>query len=370
MKHYAHIFGYIFLTALLFSCSKNDDSPNPGEPGSSDPVSVRLDTIFSLAENGDPVEIPVTFDAPARVAGTIKIRITADLDLQVQTVPAPVGGVIELEVEEGDLSASFTLVPVNDALIGGMKSVSFEVISVSNGFTVGEQASGEVEIIDDELAGKPKSFETSGGGWKVSRTYEYRPDGLIDKVRWKNETPNETTGTDTYFYSEGKIARINYYPGRDAYFLWENGRIRSSEILENGIRKSYSEYDYDAAGNIGAIQEFTLQPNGEYVQSYVYIYLYFNDGNLYKQLTYIPTELPEEYELTSTRTHENYLDKPNEFPVNEIVPTVRAQVNLPGSFRIEQGTTDLTYLFSYEFDSEGRVTRRATNGEVTTYTYY
>lgn len=362
--------GYILLPAILIGCSKNDDDQGPGNPGGSDPIAINLEEDFSHSENADAAEIQLNLETPAPKAGQVSIRITADEGLQFQTIPAAANGALTLQIAKGAETLAFTLVPQDDDLIGGMKHVEFTIDAVSEGYAIGDRGTVSVEIIDDELQGKPKNYETSGGGWKSSKMYFYRPDGLVDRVEWQTETPGLRQGTDTYYYTGGKISRINYHDGRDEYFYWENGRLITSEVIDNGIKKSYEVYDYDDAGNIGGKQQFDLQGSGEYTLSYVYVYLFFQDGNLYKQLTYIPVDTPEEYEMISTRTYENYLDKTNSFPLVEVVPTIQAQHKLPGSYRVEENGADLHYSFTYEYDSEGRAIRRVTNGEETTYGYY
>ena len=361
--------GYILLPAILIGCSKDDDQA-PGNPGGSNPVAINLVEDFSHLENAEAVEITLNLEIPAFRTGQVTIRIAADDGLQFHTVPAAINGFLTLQIAEEAETVAFTLVPQDDDLIGGMKHVDFTISSASEGFAIGERGSVSVEIIDDELQGKPRSYQSSGGGWKSSKTYLYRPDGQIDRVEWETETPGLRRGTDTYYYEDGKISRINYHDGRDEYFYWDNGRLATSEVIDQGVRKSYDVYAYDEAGNIGGKQQFDLQGSGEYTLSHVFVNLFFTDGNLYRQLTYIPVDTPEEYELISTRTYENYLDKPNMFPVVEVVPTVQAQHNLPGSYRVEENGADLQYVFSYEYDTEGRAVRRTTQGEETTYSYY
>jgi hypothetical protein len=143
-----------------------------------------------------------------------------------------------------------------------------------------------------------------------------------------------------------------------------------SETIENGIKKSYALYDYDQAGNIGGKATYYLQSDGSYKQSLTFIYLYFNDGNLYKQLTYTPSDGNEEYVLLSTRTYEGYLNVSNPFPVFEIVPTISAQIKLPSSYRMEENGVNLVYHFSYQVNENGLPISRSTNLETTIYAYY
>lgn len=232
------------------------------------------------------------------------------------------------------------------------------------------------DLGDNRATPKPKSYVTHGGGWSSKKTYEYDETGRINKVHWVTETPFLRQGTDTYYYdASGQVERINRYSGRDDYYYYENGRIIRSETIQDGVLKSYSEYDYDPAGNVGAQALYHRNPyTGEMAQSYIFIYLYFNDGNIYKQLTYLPASGAEEPELHSTRTYDNYTDTLNPFPMIEILPNAVAQKHLPGTFRIEENGVDLQYRLSYEFDENGVLVKRVTTGpggtEATVYEYY
>jgi len=103
-------------------------------------------------------------------------------------------------------------------------------------------------------------------------------------------------------------------------------------------------------------------------------YLYFTDGNLYKQLSYAPSVNGEEPVLLSTRTYEGYIDSANPFPMVEILPTVNTQAKLPSSFRVEENGVDLIYNLSYEFGNDGLVKKRTASSaqatEVAVYSYY
>lgn len=149
--------------------------------------------------------------------------------------------------------------------------------------------------------------------------------------------------------------------------------MRSEKII-NGQKTAYSEYDYDSDGNIGAQALYNRQASGEYKLSLLFVYLYFTDGNLYKQLTFIPIAGSEEHQLISTRTYEGYSNVLNPFPAIEIVPGVVAQRTLPASYRLEENGADLLYQFSYQYRADGLPARRATSGagqaEMTTYQYY
>lgn len=360
-----------FLLVLLASCSTDDESIPPQEPAPQPSNSaVEFGDDITLFENSGSLEVKLEFSKPAIKDGLIQIAIAIPEGLNFYTMPSAANKIITINVEKGDSYTSFSIVPENDNVIKGMKDILFDLNAVSEGFIMGEKKTLAVELIDDELHGKPKSFETITVNWKVKNTYTYTPEGRIHKIEWRKETPNLLTGTETYYYSYGKIARINYSENHDEYFYWDGDIIRSSEIIQNGIKTSFSEYNYNEEGNIGSKHVYYQDPNGGYKESFVYSYLYFPDGNLRLQITFIPDNSIDGYAVISQRYHDNYLDKPNWFPVNEIVPSLVAQKNLPGSYRILENGVDLSYSFTYQFDTEGKAVKRETNGETTTYTYY
>jgi hypothetical protein len=87
-----------------------------------------------------------------------------------------------------------------------------------------------------------------------------------------------------------------------------------------------------------------------------------------------PASETEEPLIISTETFDNYLNKPNPFPVVEVLPNIKAQKELPASYRYEGNGHDLQYNFSYEFREDGQVGKRTTTGprgvEVAVYYYY
>ncbi len=370
MKSIKSIFlGYLIMS--LVACSSEDDGipwqePIP-QPSNS---TIEFGDDLTLFENAGTLEVNLEFNSKAAKDGLIQIAISIPEGLNFYTMPSAANNTITLNIIKGDNSASFSILPENDDLIKGMKDIYFELRSVSEGFTIGTKKNLTVELIDDELHGRPKSFETITGNWKVKNTYSYTPEGKIHKIEWRKETPNLITGTETYYYLNGKIGRINYSQNHDEYFYWDGDIIRSSEIIENGVKTSFSEYEYDPEGNIGSKRVYHQNPNGGYNLSFVFAFLYSTEGNLRMQITFIPDDSFDGYAVISQRFHENYSDKINWFPVNEIVPTIATQKNLPGTYRIEENGFNLSYSFSYQFNSEGKAIRRETIGETTTYEYY
>ncbi|GJM31529.1 MAG: hypothetical protein DHS20C18_05300 [Saprospiraceae bacterium] len=369
------IIGLLILVNMM-ACKKDDTDVIPIETD----VQVQFGLDVVLMENAEPKEISISFSKKAKKDGLIKVAVNTDTPMAFHTEPAVSNGLLELPITKGDQSASFTITPVNNQIQDENRTIIFELSSVTEGFIIGTKKSFTLTITDDdnnELPGRAKSYETIGGGWRNKKTYLYDEAGRIDKILWETETPGLRTGTDTYEYGlNGLIERVNTDPDHDEYFIQENGKIVRSERYKNGIKVEYNEFDYDAAGNVGAQAQYFLQPSGEFNHAFTYVNLYYANGNIHKQLIYTPSGDPEEEDLLiRIKTYDGYSDKLNPFPTFEVIPGINGQPNLPGIFRDQNNGIDYVYHFSYEYRSDGLPIRRTITGnvgspEVTTYTYY
>ncbi|MDX1700731.1 MAG: hypothetical protein R3250_08945, partial [Melioribacteraceae bacterium] len=182
-----------------------------------------------------------------------------------------------------------------------------------------------------------------------------------------------STTTHYSYDGDGNILSIitdDFYGEQKVNFYWKDGKLEKSEEYTDNELVSYSLYDYDTAGNIGGKAVYQPDQAGEFKENFIYVYLYFTTGNLYKQQIYYHSENDVDYSLISTRTYDNYLDKTNLFPVNEIIPGIMTQKNLPGLYRIEENGSDLTFIFTYEYSEKGFAIKRNTQGEEIIYEYY
>lgn len=352
----------------LISCSTDDNDTVPGTPAESDPVLINFESDLSIIENGDAETVIINFDAPAPTNGEINVKLEPDEGLLYSAEPAAVNNILKINVLKDQESASFKVKIIDDNVIKGHKNLSLSINSVSSNFLIGNTKSISVAVMDDELLGKPKSFSEPG----IKHEYFYQEDGKINKVVRTFAGPTSTTSFYTYNV-DGSILKIetdDFYSKVTVEFHWKDGKLEKSEEYLDDQLISYSLYDYDAAGNIGGKIVYQREESGEFKENFIYIYLFFTSGNLYKQQIYYVKEGEEDHELISTRTYDNYLDKVNLFPVNEIIPGVMTQKNLPGLYRLEENGYDLTYQFTYEYSENGYAIKRITQGEEITYTYY
>lgn len=333
-----------------------------------------LQTTVSESTTGGSV-ITVSLSAPAPAPGIIGIVYASDklaYGVDFITEPALENSKISLALTTGATQATFKVIPVNNQVFDGERSVVFTLVNGQGSVRLGQSVVLQLNITDDESAPKIKGYETVGGGWKVSRLFEYDDHDNLVKITWEQYTPAYQGGTYTYEYLQGRLHKMVENANRETYYLWEGDRIVKEEQYTNGLLSKYVLYHYDQAGKIGEAAFHYKQPDGSIKMGLLFVYLYFTDGNLYKKMVYNPQEGSEDYSLISTTTYDNYLDVENPFPV-EIVPNGNAQPKLPGSYREEANGHDTHYTFTYEFDGSGRpVKRTATSGmksEITTYRY-
>lgn len=333
------------------------------------------ETIREDDEEG--ISAAINFSSAIPGTGKIIIEQTTTSGNTSFTILPPPGndGKLVLEAPLGATGAGFKILPLNDNIITGHDTVEFRISRVEGALIEGNENSFIVTILDDELVSKPRGYENSGGGWSSREIYEYDEAGRIHKVIWETKTPGTRNGVRTYYYDQnGLIQRINHYPNHDEYFFTGNGKIVRSEVIENSEKKSYILYNYDDEGNVAGKEEWFLQPSGHFKREFILVFLYFTEGDIYKQLTYHDADEAEEPVLVSTRTYDGYLDKPNPFPMTEIFPNEVIQRRLPTVYRIQEGNADLTYTLSYEFRNDGLPVKRHASGpkgsEVVVFLYY
>jgi hypothetical protein len=290
------------------------------------------------------------------------------------TVPAFENGALVLPVAAGATQVSFVVNPLNDALFNADRTINFQIAAVSSVLTKSGQISHSLTIKDDELAGRAKSYKTmAGSGWASSKEFHYAADGKLEKIVWATATPGEDRGERLFYYNaDGMLDRVKESSVTYIKYIRENGRIVKSEEYDNDELDRYTLYGYDQAGNIGEVAIYDRQRDGSFVFSLQFVYLYYNDGNLYKKLAYQPQTSGDPVLLT-THTYENYLDVANPFSI-EIVHGQPIQNKLPLTYREDTGSKVYEYSFTYEFLPGNILSSRTATGagirETTLYEYY
>lgn len=332
---------------------------------------------ITLQENNTAgIDYQIHFSEALASAGEIKITLSSEKALygaHFVTEPAARDNAITLPLAAGIRVIGFKVKAIDNQDLTGDLEIRFNISQTSDFISRGDKLEQTLTIRDEELAGKPKGYEVTAGNVTLKKFYEYDTQGRISRVNWESYAPYHTQGTDTYFYdAAGRIEKINKHAFKDIIYHWENGRIVRSDEVSDGVIKSYTQYDYDDAGNVGGVVSYYRQDNGEFLKGLFTIYLYFVDGNLYKSLTYNDAGDPEDPQLVRTRTYENYIDVSNPFPMTEILPGVKLQTKLSTTYRTEEAGTDLTYQMTYEYRPDGLPGKRiaTAQGDLQTAVYH
>jgi hypothetical protein len=352
----------------------DDDAPAPTS------VANFLNNGATITENDQAgVEYVIQLSTPAASAGTITIGVNAGSGVYARhflSQPAINDGKLVLDVAQGQATVSFRVSSIENAEATGQLDLVFSINETTGNIVRGERTDETLTIVDDELLGKPKGYNNSNSVDSYATMYEYDIQGRITKRNWVSHTPYKQSGTDEYFYNNAnQVIKIRKHAYKEIVFTWSGDRIIKSEEVQEGVVKSYTDYGYDDAGNVGLVAPYYRQNNGEYKAGLFFVYLYFNDGNVYKQLTYNPLEDAEaEPVLVSTKTYDNYLDVANPFPMVEILPGIKSQRKLATTYVVEENGTTQTYHITYEFREDGQPAKRHTTGagnaQIVDYQYY
>lgn len=374
--------------ASLFAACKESERITPITPRQpaqdvpSTPVTAAVAAFQTASANlkeSDPnqlnIAIPLSKAAP--VDGTLTIKLTpthSEHGVDFVTSPEAVNREILLPVAKGATSIGFSIQSVQNTIVNYGRTIQFTLDRASGGVSVTANSSYSLEIQDDELAGKLKNYETISGNWRALREFTYVDQGLVKAINWTSYTPFPVTGSYTYKHENGRLALMTDQVGFVTYYFWEGNRVVKSEKFASQNLVQRIEYGYDDAGNVGEMVYYDRQPDGTMQRSIVFIFLYYNDGNVYKKMTYHVQE-DQELTLLSTQTFENYLMKPNPVPMVETLPHLNAQPNLPQSYRYELHDTVVEYQMQYRFRADGLLTQRTVadgkgTTETTNYTYH
>jgi hypothetical protein len=363
--------GFVIGSQRVLKISLNDDEV-PAQVG------FMLNQGSARENSSAASEVIIVFSHAVTGAGSIEIAMTshdATYGTHFVTVPEAANGKIILPVEDGEDHVQFKVIPLNDLKYNGNRNINYVISDVEGSMIKGDQVTHQLTITDDELEGKYKGYTVVAGNWSYKRIYEYNEDGTVSKINWEQNTPYYSGGTYSFHYNEeGRVVKRVESAVDETVYTWQEGKIVKSEKFNNGELKQFTLYGYDDAGNVGESAVHDRQPNGEYKLSLLFVYLYRTDGNIYKQLTHVPIEGPEEYSLISTRTFDQYLDSASPFSMLEILPNINSQPNLPGSYQVEENGHNILYQFTYVFDENGNPTRRtatsSAGSEVASYEYY
>ena len=138
---------------ILISC--NDD-----EEVSVDKVSLAFPTdSVTFDENSGESKTAIVLSEAAKGTGSVTIQLSgATYGTDYTTIPDGSSGSVTIEVEEGTLFRSFSLIPVDNDELDGNKSVTLTMTEATGSVELGNQTTIVLTIDDDERPA-PVNFE-------------------------------------------------------------------------------------------------------------------------------------------------------------------------------------------------------------------
>lgn len=321
---------------------------------------------FVEEDDLEGTEVRVWLSHPSPGEGSVTIEVEGAVAEHFSTnPPMDSNNTILLEVEEGAQEIKFRILPKDNSKISYHQSFQFTISETGGVVSKGEILNMQLTIQDDELQGKIKSETIVTDELTSQKTWEYDTEGRISNIKIIFSTNPNFYRNYTYTYNEaGQLAVIYHFPGYWLNFKWANGKVVETELIDAFLRATYSNYEYDAAGQVIKKTDYGTDDS----KMAIYEYEYHSNGDLKTLRTYEPGT-GNNFNLVSTLTYETYNEVFNPFPV-EIIPTEISQHHLPTSFRLEEDGTNILKYYTYEYGYEDRVVKRSTTGEVTTYSYY
>ena len=371
------------LIGLLTNCSEDDDEMNPSEGIRY--TFIQFSEYQSVLENEGPQEIFIPFSRSAYSSGEIQLKLNIEEELNFQTIPEMIDGIITLQVNEGDQKVSFTLIPNNDDRVNGYQELTFIVHFLSETLRNSNNRNLIISLLDDELSGMPKSLELTSTFDIETHQYFYNSNKKISKtIINHNDSWSNWTSIFRYYYdNELNLTRKTLFFGdseadasynNDIIYIWENGRVIQTDYMVGNTKSFYTIYEYDEQNNVILKKEYDIVSSTEELLLYKTNYTYNQNNDLIENRTtiyYHPNDWwPEEGESTTIISYGEYTQFSNPFPMNEIIPGVFYQQNLPGIMTIQIDDNPLeTYNYTYEFDSNGRLIKRIATEETAIFGY-
>lgn len=368
----------LLLAMVLLSCTDQKDTVPL--PVLDNPVVNVGETSYSLLENNvKGIIVPIKLSNPAIEDSEIILQQTGGSPESNTFTALPIldeHQQIKIPVRKGMLVANLKFFPINDDVINvpEHRKFTFEIIETTSKLIKGDRLIFELEIVDDELVGKLKSFENLGQ-WKSKKTFEYTYFGEIKRIFWQTETPDKLIGSETYNYDDSKkLIAKNELPSNTTYiYTYAQDKIVKTEKVRGGNLLSYRLFDYDSQGHLQEEIFYDRDVHGELVLRSKNHFTYLENGNVHTISLEIPAEASN-WELLTKFTFENYIDKINPVPYFEVVPGFNIQPNLPGKLTIEEQNSTQVYTFQYNFNNAGKVISRnligAIGSEISHYSYY
>ncbi len=366
---------FLAMPLLFFgtACKDQEEIIPQGNPIS---LNFKESSLSFTESQTSGLEVILHLDKLARANSEITLRLQhGALDGRWETTPAISDqNELKIPVTRGARQVSFQIKPVNDLLYNGNLNLTFKIIQVGPDLKIGTNDQIDLMLIDDELSGKLKSFETQGMLTQY-RSFDYSLYGKINRVVHKNSQASNAEISYTYLYDDkSQLIRINSNPAYINQTFFDEGNVLARTIKQFSSNQVESEeYTFDSENRILGI---TVRDRNAVAQNPVKTYTEFTyhaNGNVHTITTMEPISNLE-YQVIRKITYTDYLEKTNPVPFYQDIPTLMIQPQLPGKVVIEEHNTTFTYGLAYQFDSSGKVTLRTASGpsgsENTRYFYY
>ena len=368
---------------VFLGCSEDDETPPLQAPRY---TLIKIEKEFRFFEDQGPQEIIIPFVSNAYSDGEFKLSLHTEDEINFETIPEMLNGVISFKVKKGDANAVLIVTPQNDESINGYHDYSFTLTALSEYFRRANENNLEIGIYDDELNGMPRNFESSSKSSELSIEFFYNSDKKLHKTNqlYSDDWFDLNEVIKYYYDDEKKLIKTKHSLGLDdanpqqvheIIYIWENDLVVQTNYMAGEIKQYYTVYEYDAHHNVSMAEEYYVQsPLEEPILTYRTIYSYDGNDNLTeKHITtyYHPNEWDSQDDETLSKiTYGEYVEYEGTFPVNEIIPGVIYQKNLPGFMKVEEeGALAVISNYSYEFNVEGKLTKRTTDDETAVFNY-
>lgn len=209
-------------------------------------------------------------------------------------------------------------------------------------------------------------------------TFVYNSEKLLTKVSFADA--GELSVTNIFYDAQKKVREVEGGDGFVYQFKYENGRVKTVDILAGATKIGFNSYEYNAAGQIKTITTFMAQDNNAAFPPFLkvsYEYVNATSANVSKITFEAFNEATNGYELSNTLEYSDYDNKQNplkDFGVLSYVLFNMNPDNNPGKLveKDENGAVIATTTFTYTYDSKGRpsqaVERVNTGGQIETST--
>jgi hypothetical protein len=284
-------------------------------------------------------------------------------------------GIIKLPVRKGNTEINFRIFPIKDEGISGHQEIRFQIEALSSKLVKGSNAFYELMILDNELSGLLRAYETEGSTGYYKQEFTYNPSGNLQSVSWTNSKNQAQSGLYTYLYNEGEqLQQIHSLPENESQKLfYEDGILVKNERHGFTDVLDFETYVFDEKGALAYIAYRKKLPNGNVEMKGYREFIYLSNGNV-ESIAYFVFNSPVEVVLAQRISYSEYTHYDNPLPYYNGVPGLYYQPNLAGKIIVEEHGQTHTYFMEYTINSKGQVTQRTLSGpigqELTKYTYY